>query len=391
MKRGNEMKPLAHVATQLPPQGIRVIMDLAWQVGDCIHLEVGEPNFTTPAHIVEAAMEAGRTGFHKYTPNAGIGDLRQAVAAKMAWYNGMEVTPAQVCVHPGAVAGIASVMMALIDPGDEVLVPGLSWPNGEMNLSLMHGVPVHYTLARENGFLPDLTELERLVTPRTKALLINSPGNPTGAVFPEPLVAELAAFCRRHDLWLISDEIYEQIVFDAPHVSPGRFAPERTITISGLSKAYAMTGWRLGYSVSPPEVAAVIVKLQEPLFSCTNGLAQKAAVAALTGSQDCVAEMRQAYQTRRDLAVSILREHGLYRYTPQGAFYIMVDVSAAGSDSVAVAKRILQEERVAVAPGEAFGRNGVGLVRISLANSEANLREGLERICRFLSRQVVTA
>lgn len=381
------MKPLAQVAAQLPPQGIRVIMDLAWQIGDCIHLEVGEPDFTTPTHIVEAAVEAARGGFHKYTPNAGISDLRQAIARKMAWYNGMVVAPEQVCIHPGAVAGIASVMMALVDPGDQILVPGLSWPNGEMNVRLMHGVPVPYSLERENGFLPDLAELERLVTSHTKALLINSPGNPTGAVFPEHVAQDLAEFCKRHDLWLISDEIYEQIVFDAPHVSPGRFAPERTITISGLSKAYAMTGWRLGYSVSPPEIAAVIVKLQEPLFSCTNSLAQKAAVAALTGSQERVQVMRQAYQARRDLAVAVLREHGLYRYTPQGAFYIMVDVSAAGTDSNAVARQILQEERVAVAPGEAFGPNGRGLVRISLANSEANLREGLERIGRFLRRR----
>lgn len=364
-----------------------MIMDLAWQVPDCIHLEVGEPNFLTPEHVVEAAVRAAREGFHKYTPNAGIWELRQAIAAKMAAYNRMDVAPEQVCVHSGAVTGIASVLMALIDPGDEILVPGLSWPNGEMTARLLHGVPVHYSLSPERDFLPDLAELEQLVTPRTKALVINTPGNPTGVVFPEALIHELVAFCRLHDLWLVSDEIYEHIVFDVPHVSPGRFAPERTITISGFSKAYAMTGWRLGYTVAPREVAAVIIKLQEPLISSTNSLAQKAGVAALTGPQDCVADMCAAYRRRCDLAVAVLQEHDLYRYTPKGAFYLMVDVSRVGADSVAVARAMLAAEKVAVAPGQAFGQAGAGMVRVSLANSDENVQEGLLRLCRFVKRE----
>lgn len=380
------MKRLASVPSGLPPQGVRLIMDLAWQVEGCISLAVGEPDFLTPAHIVEAAVEAARAGYHKYTSNAGIAELRQAIVRKLDRYNGISADLDQICVHPGAVTGIASVIQALIDPGDEVLVPGLSWPNGEMSIRIMHGVPVHYPLPLSRGFLPDIAELDRLVTPRTKALLINSPGNPTGTVFPEALVREIAAFCRRHDLWLISDEIYEQIVFDAAHVSVARFAPERTITVSGMSKAYAMTGWRLGYTVAPPEVAAVIIKLQEPLISSTNTITQKAAVAALNGPQDCVEEMRQAYQTRRDLAVRVLRENGLYRYSPQGAFYLLVDVSAVSQDSYGVARAILTEEKVAVAPGEAFGRDGAGLVRVSLASSAAQVEAGLEGICRYLRR-----
>ncbi len=380
------MKPLATVPAALPPQGVRVIMDLAWQTEGCIHLEVGEPNFFTPSHIVEAAVEAANTGFHKYTAGAGIPELRRAIAAKMRRYNDLDVGPEHVNAHPGAVTGLTSALMALVDPGDEVLMPGLSWPNGEMALQLLHGVPVHYALKPEHDFLPDLAEWEGLVTPRTKAVLINSPGNPTGAVFPERLVREIAEFCRRHDLWLLSDEIYEHIVFGAPHVSPARFAPERTITVSGLSKAYAMTGWRLGYTVAPVEVASVITKLQEPLISSTNSITQKAAVAALDGPQECVEEMRSAYQRRRDLAVSILKENGLYRYSSQGAFYLLVDISAVSQDSVAVAKSILAEEKVAVAPGEAFGANGAGLVRVSLANSEEALSEGLGRICRYIRR-----
>lgn len=379
------MKPLASVPVSLPPQGVRAIMDLAWQVPDCIHLEVGEPNFPTPEHIVAAAVQAAQQGAHKYTPNAGIPELKAAIAEKMARYNGITVSVEQVCVHPGAVMGIASTMMALVDPGDEVLVPGLSWPNGEMTIRLLHGVPVPYSLTPERGFLPDLAELERLVTPRTKALLINTPGNPTGAVFPEALIKELAGFCQEHDLWFVSDEIYEQIIFDATHTSPARFAPERTITLSGFSKAYAMTGWRLGYTVSPAEVAKVITKLQEPLVSCTNSMTQWAGVAALRGTQEPVRQMREAYHRRRDLAIAILKTHNLYRYTPQGAFYLMVDVSSSSQDSVMVAKAILAKTGVAVAPGEAFGPDGAGLIRLSLANGEEQITEGLSRICRFLT------
>ncbi len=380
------MKSIATIPSLLPPQGVRVIMDLAWQIPNCIHVEVGEPNFSTPNHVVEAAVMAAREGFHKYTPNAGIMELRSAIVEKMARYNKMEVKLEQVCVHPGAVAGIMSTFMALVDPDDEFLVPSLSWPNAEMAIRLFHGIPVHYSLLPERGFLPDISELDKLVTNRTKALLINSPGNPTGAVFDEKLVLELVEFCRRHDLWLVSDEIYEHIVFGKPHISPARFAPERTITISGFSKAYAMTGWRLGYTVSPPELAELIIKLQEPFTSCTNSLTQAAGVAALNGPQDDVEIMRQAYQQRRDSAVSVLSEYDLYRYTPEGAFYIMVDVSQRSCDSYRVAKDLLKAESVAVAPGEAFGESGAGLIRVSLANSEENIKEAMRRICRFIKQ-----
>lgn len=382
------MKPLAQVPAALPPQGVRVIMDLAWATPGCIHLEVGEPNFPTPEHIVEAGVTAARSGWTKYTPNAGIPELRAAIARKMEWKNGLTVALEQVVVHPGAVAGIASTLLALVDTGEEVLVPGLSWPNGEMFARIRGGVPVPYPLRAEREFLPDPAELERLVTPRTKALLINNPGNPTGTVFPAALLAELIDLARRRDLWLISDEIYEHIVFDAEHVSAARFDTDgRVITISGFSKGYAMTGWRVGYSVAPPDVAAVITKLQEPLTSCVNAMAQKAAVAALEGPQDCVEEMRAAYHRRRDLAVGVLREHGLYRYLPRGAFYVMVDVSAAGPDSFATARSFLQQERVAVAPGEAFGADGRGLLRVSLACADELVVEGLQRLAAFLRRR----
>lgn len=382
------MKPLARVAAEIPPQGVRVIMELAWKIPDAIHLEVGEPNFPTPAHIVEAAALAVRDDrWHHYTPNAGIWSLREAIAEKMRSRNGLEVTPEQVVVHAGAVEGIASVLLALAEAGDEVLIPGLTWPNYEMFLRLQGATPVPYPLREANGFLPDPDEIARLVTPRTKALFTNTPGNPTGTVFPAELLRALVDLCRRYDLYLVSDEVYEDIVFDAPHVSAARFDTDgRVITLSGFSKGYAMTGWRIGYTVSPPRIAEVITKIQEPLISCTNAVAQKAAEAALRGPQDVVEAMRQAYRRRRDMALDILRREGLYRYTPQGAFYLLVDVRGAGEDSYAVARALLREEKVAVAPGEAFGAQGRGLVRVSLASSEEAIREGLTRLARFVRR-----
>lgn len=384
------MQPLSQNVLAIPPQGVRVIMDLAWQIPDAIHMEVGEPNFPTPGHVVEAAIRAASSGQVKYTPNAGIPSLRAAIAAKMRRYNGLEVASEQVVVTPGGVAALAGALLVIAQAGDRVLVPEPCWPNGKMWLGVMGAVPVPYTLRQENGFLPDPDELERLVRPGAKALVINSPGNPTGAVFPAETVQSLLAFCRRHELWLISDEIYENIVFDRPHVSPARFDEEgRVITLSGLSKAYAMTGWRVGYAVASREIAAQMTKLQEPITSCVNSVAQAAAEAALNGPQDVVEEMRLAYRKRRDLAVSILKEGGLFRYSPSGAFYQMVDIRDTGLRSFDFAVRLLQERHVAVSPGTAFGEAGEGFVRVSLATDEALVAEGLRRLVAFAREAAV--
>lgn len=378
------VKPLATRPSRLTPQGVRVIMDLAAQISDAIHLEVGEPNFPTPAHVVEAAIQAARDGYTKYTPNAGIPRLRQAIAAKMARVNGLQVDPAQVVVTPGGVAAISSVLTALVDPGEEVLVPDPSWPNAIMWLNVLGARPVPYTLRQEHEFLPVIEELEALVTPATKALVINSPGNPTGAVFPPELMRRLVEFAQRHDLYLISDEIYEQIVFEGEHCSPARFDTDgRVITLSGMSKAYAMTGWRIGYLVAARPIVELVARLQEPVTSCSTGVSQVAAAAALEGPQDVVEEMRRSYQRRRDRAVEVLREFGLFRYAPHGAFYVMVDVRGTGRTSEQFAREVLQAEHVAVAPGTAFGASGEGFVRVSLATEEGLLIEGLRRLCRF--------
>ena len=246
---------------------------------------------------------------------------------------------------------------------------------------------VSYPLRPEDGFTPDFAALERLVTPRTKVMVINSPGNPTGAVFSREVMLQLLDFVRRHDLYLISDEVYEQIIFEGEHISPARFDTEgRVITVSGFSKTYAMTGWRLGYAVAAQPLAAQIAKLQEPFVSCASAVSQKAGEAALSGPQDCVQEMVDEYRRHRDTAAGILTAAGVPFFKPQGAFYTMVDISARGLDSYDFAKRLLQEVHVAVAPGATFGPSAANYVRISLASPAAAVEEGVGRLAEFVNR-----
>ncbi len=367
--------------------GIRMIMDLSAEVPDAIHLEVGQPDFDTPAHIVEAGCRAAKEGFTRYTPNAGLLSLREAIVEKLRERNGIEATVDQVVVTPGAVTAIATALLAIAEPGEEVLLPDPAWPNYEMMALSIGAVPVRYPLDPERGFLPDFEGMERAISERTKALMVNSPCNPTGAVFPEDVVRGLVEFTERHDLYLISDEVYEDIVFEGEHISPARFDRDgRVVSVFGFSKTYAMTGWRLGYAVASEAVARVVAKLQEPFVSCASAISQKAGEAALRGDQSCVAEMREAYRRRRDLAVGLFREYEVAVHEPKGAFYMLVDVASSGLDSYTFARRLLEEEKVAVAPGATFGPRGEGYVRISLATAEEQLLEGVRRLCRFLGQ-----
>jgi aspartate/methionine/tyrosine aminotransferase len=383
------VKPLAAAASQLPVHGVREIMDAAWKRPDAIHLEVGEPNFPTPEVATAAGIAALREGFTHYTSNAGIPSLRAAVAAYMERRSGVRCTADNVVVTAGAVAAVASALLTLADPGDEVLVPDPSWPNYTQWLLLQHSVPVPYPLRQERSFVPDVADLAARTTARTKVLILNSPGNPTGALFPREAMRELLAFARQRDLWVLSDEIYERIVFDGVHAfAAAEDTDGRVVTVSGVSKTFAMTGWRLGYAIAAPAVVQVMARLQEPMTSCVNGMTQKAAEAALTdpAAEADVAAMVSAYRRRRDAAVDIVRRAGRYRYTPRGAFYILVDVRDTGMRSRDLALALLEAEGVAVAPGSAFGAGGEGFVRVSLATEDAALAEGLQRLCRFCGR-----
>src|SRR5918997_7075671 len=383
---GNSPPPPSSIATSMPVSRIREIMELAWADPEAIHLEVGEPDFPTPQHVVEAAHEAARAGHTRYAPNAGIPELREALADKVARRNGYEARPDQVVVTQGGIQALYLVLRALLEPGDEVLLPDPAWPNFRMIAHLLGARVLSYPLVAGGDFLPRLEDLERLVTPRTRAMLVNSPSNPLGTVLPGELVEKLLAFARRHGLWFISDEVYDEVVFDDVFVSAGSVADpgDRLVSIYSFSKVYAMTGWRVGYLVAPPDVARLLTGMQEPIISCVNTPAQLAALAAITGPQDIVREMSGAYRARRDELLEILDRGDLPSSQPSGAFYVWTDVSEAGLPSMDLARSLIEREHVAVAPGSAFGELGEGYVRLSLASSKEDLLEGASRLVRYV-------
>ena len=377
------MPYLATNAERMPRSGIRRIMDLAWSLGPpVIGLHVGEPSSPTPDHVRKAAADALERGETRYVPNAGITPLRNAISDKVARHNRISVSPDQVIVTAGGVQALHVALSATVRAGDEVLIPDPGWPNFAMAVQLLQGMPVRYRLRPEHSFLPDVAELDRLVTERTRAIMVNSPSNPLGAVLDADLGARLCRFADAHDLWLISDECYDAITFDVPHVSPAVYdQQDRVISCFSFSKTYAMTGLRVGYLVAPEAVAATAAKMQEPLISCVNAPAQYAALAALEGPQEIVEEMRRTYQQRRDAAARMLREAGMGFLLPDGAFYLWIDVRDRSQGDVEEwALRLLREQRVAVAPGTAFGPGGQGWARLSLATKSDDLLEGVRRI-----------
>lgn len=384
----SELKPLARAVAEMRRSGIREVMDLAASHSDVIHLEVGEPDFPTPMHIVEAAAAAAAAGYTKYTLNRGLLSLREALAEKLARVNGIEADPESIVVTTGGITALAEALLALVEAGDEILLPDPAWPNYEMLAAVLGARVVRYPLDRDRGYEPDLDRLAELArSPRAKVILVNSPGNPTGAVWSRETVERVVEIASAANVYLLTDEVYEEIVFEGEHVSPASLDEDgRVVSTFSFSKSYAMTGWRVGYVVASPRIAEIIAKTQEALVSCAASVSQKAAEAALLGPQDCVAEMRDAYRERRDLAVAALREHGLFVTRPEGAFYIVADIGSATSDTYGFARRLVSEHRVAVAPGETFGPAGAGFVRLSLAASRASLEEGIRRVAEGVAR-----
>jgi aspartate aminotransferase/aminotransferase len=362
--------------------GIREIMDLAAQRADVLHLEVGQPDFATPAHIVEAGCAAAAQGYTTYTANKGLLEVRESITAKLKRDNGIDVPADDVVISCGAVNALFESLVALVSPGDSILLPDPGWPNYEMMADTLSARVLRYPLLPDEGFIPDLEKLDAMAAdPGVKVLIINSPGNPTGAVFPRWVIEELVAIAQRHDLYLISDECYEQIVFDGEHVSPGALDHDgRVLSIFSMSKSYAMTGWRMGYVTGESALVDLVAKVQEPVVSCATSIAQKAGQAALEGDQSCVREMTASYRTRRDMVVELLRTGGLLINEPKGAFYILADISSASSDSYEFARRLVAEHGVAVAPGLTFGPAGAGMVRLSLATDIDQLRTGTQRL-----------
>jgi aspartate aminotransferase len=377
------MPTLAANAERMPRSGIREVMDLAWSLpGPIIGLHVGEPSFATPDHVRQGAVAALARGETRYVANAGVPALREAIAAKLAARNALAVDPAQVVVSAGGMQAVHLALAATVQAGDEVLVPDPGWPNFAMAVGLLQARPVGYPLRPEAGFLPDLDQCAGLVTERTRALVVNSPSNPLGSVFDAALCEALVRFADTHDLWLISDECYDEITFEAEHVSAARWDTEgRVLSCFSFSKTYAMTGMRVGYLVAPTAVAATAAKLQEPLIACVNAPAQYAALAALEGPQAVVGEMRDVYRERRDAAAALLDAASVGYLLPRGAFYLWIDVrDRSAGDVKAWALELLRTRGVAVAPGTTFGTRGEGWIRVSLATATDDLLEGLRRL-----------
>ena len=380
------MKALSGTVCGIERSPIRAIFDSAARFADAIHLEIGQPDFPTPQHVIEAAVHAARHAYTGYTANSGMQELRDAVVIKLARDNEINVAPGNVMITIGAMQAVFGSMAVLLNPGDEILLPDPGYGNFHMAAQVLSAVPRPYPTLAEQGFVPDFEALESMITERTKALLICSPSNPTGAVFSPEVMRACLDFCRRHDIYLISDETYDQLVFEGEHVSPKVWDEEgRVISIYSVSKTYSMTGWRVGYAVASEEIIRAMTKIQEPIVSCVNTVAQHAAVAALVGNQESAREMMEHYRHRRDLAVEVAREQGLAFSYPHGAFYLLIDISAYPGDSVSFCQELLEQEHVAVAPGSSFGSLCENYVRISLCCSDDTIREGLTKLAQFLN------
>lgn len=361
---------------------------------DVVHLEVGEPDFDTPANIIEAGAQALRSGWTHYGPAAGQPDFRDAIASYLNKARGTNYTLDNIVVTPGGKPIMFFVILALLEAGDEAIYPNPGFPIYESMINFTGAKAVPAPILEENEFALDVEGLESLITSRTKLLIINSPSNPTGGVLNREEIAHIAELAVKHDLIVMADEIYAEILFEGEHVSiasmPGM--AERTIILDGFSKTYAMTGWRLGYGAMPLEFAQVVTNLMVNSNSCTSMAVQRAGLEALTGPQDAVKEMVEAFKKRRSLIVDGLNAiDGITCLLPKGAFYVFPNITGTGMKSKPFADYLLQEHGVAALSGTAFGSYGEGYLRLSYANSEENLLKALDRVATAVAGAKVLA
>ncbi|MDQ2944297.1 MAG: pyridoxal phosphate-dependent aminotransferase [Candidatus Dormibacteraeota bacterium] len=354
-----------------------------------VHLEIGEPDFATPDNIVEAGISAMQHGYTHYTPASGIFEAREAVAGFVARTLKTEVDPTEVVLVPGSKNVLLFTLFACIEPGDEVILPDPGYPAYASQVNFIGGVPKTVTLREESGFRMDLDELASLVTPKTRMLIVNTPQNPTGGVLTADDVKFVCELAHKHDLIVVSDEIYSQLVYGFQHVSPLSHPGmrERTVLMDGLSKSYAMTGWRLGYAVAPKALAAKLDQLMINSSSCAAGFTQMAAIEALSApeSEHAVARMVKVFEHRRNLVVEGINAiPGMRCARPQGSFYVFPNIEGTGFDQQELADRLLTEAGVAVLPGTAFGHAGKGFIRLAYTQSEDELKLGLDRIGEFI-------
>lgn len=359
---------------------------------EVLNLSVGEPDFNTPIAICDAAVAALRAGVTKYTPSAGLSELREAISAKLRRENRLEYQPSEVLATCGAKHAIYNSLQVLIDPGDEVLVFTPCWPTYDVQIRLAGGTPAQVPCLESDGYAPNIDEVRARITTRTRAMLINSPCNPTGAVIDQATMNELAMIAKQHDLWIISDEIYERLIYDGQHTSPLYADVEvrdQTVYVSGCSKTYAMTGWRLGYLAAPEPVIKAIGELQDQVTSNPTSFVQLGAIEALENGFNEANEMRDRFRDRRNLIVELLRQQidSSFR-SPQGAFYVYLNVSSylCGdyTSDLDLASSLLDETGVATVPGSAFF--GAGYLRLTYAASEDAIIRGVDLMSQFLDK-----
>lgn len=380
---------IAQRVRAIPPSGIRRFFDIAATMDDVISLGIGEPDFTTPPALLQAGIQSLQRGSTHYTSNSGIYELRVALSRYIARLYGVEYHPEhELLITVGVSEALYLALNAVLDPGDEVIVPEPCFVAYMPEVTLAGGVPVPVPTDMADAFQVRAERIAEKITPRTKALLIGYPNNPTGAVMSREGLLAIAQLAQQHDLLVISDEIYDRLVYGVPHV---QFATlpnmrERTIVLSGFSKSHAMTGWRIGYAAGSAEIIGMMRKIHQYTIMSAPTTAQEALLAALDHSEPDVAAMCEEYDRRRRLIVSGFNALGLTCFEPRGAFYAFPNIAVSGLDDNTFAERLLQEERVAMVPGSAFGPSGAGFVRASYATAYEKIEQALERLARFLQR-----
>ena len=380
---------LAQRVQRVKPSGIRRFFDIAATMHDVISMSIGEPDFVTPRHICEAAIASINAGETHYTSNYGTVALREAIAEHLQTRYGLTYHPAdEIVATVGVSEALDAALRAVVDIGEEVLVPDPGYVAYEAGIIFAGGVPVPVPTRAANGFEPLAADFASRVTPRTKAILIGSPNNPTGSVISRTQLAGIAKVAQEHDLVVISDEIYSRLVYGVDHISiaslPGMW--ERTITLNGFSKAYAMTGWRIGYAAAPRHILEAMLKIHQYTILCAPTDAQAAALQALHHGEADVVAMVTEYDRRRQLLVDGFNRMGLACHVPRGAFYAFPDITSTGMTAAEFTEALIKEERVAVVPGDAFGEAGAGFIRCAYCVAYDQLEEALTRIERFVTR-----
>ena len=388
------MNQFAQRVTHLEPEGAYAVLSRAQQLEaqgkNIIHFEIGQPDFDTFPHISLAGIRAISEGKTRYNPPAGLPELRAAIASTAGQQHGITIDPEQVIIGPGAKPGLFFPTLALVNPGDEVIFPDPGFPTYPAMIDIAGGIPIPVPLLEKNHFSLDLEIFDKLINSRTKLIILNSPANPTGGVIPIQDLTHIAEMAQKYHCWVMSDEIYARVTYDnrqVPSIISLPHMAEQTILVDGFSKTYAMTGWRLGYAIMPAKLAQRVELLMTHSIGCTATFTQVAGIQALLGDQSMVDEVAKEYQRRRDRVVTGLNAiPGVGCQIPQGAFYAFPNIKALGIPSRQLAQQLLDEAGVAVLPGDDFGKNGEGYLRLCYAVSMDKIDEGLKRISEFVGK-----